>query len=311
MAHTPAPEPTIDHMWPTGSVHHWRGMGGSSATPIGPAMTTLRSVVAPLASMVRSAGIVYIVVQVVIWHSFYTADCGDWRPRRGGGLGARRSWSACGGAGPPPLWPGWTPPFTWRSRSAREAACHRRSATTCSAGWSSACRASFSSRRGTRPRALSALLALIIPAAYLGRRVAAARHRQKDPGRGGDPPDRRRARARARPPGLYRRAAAAGRGRGRAAEASAGEQYAVLSRNIERREHERLLHDTVLNTLTALARANADDVAEGGEQVPAGRGPDRGRARRPRRSRRPGPGARAAIWPARCGPSSPSCAAEG
>ena len=33
------------------------------------------------------------------------------------------------------------------------------------------------------------------------------------------------------------------------------------SRNIERREHERLLHDTVLNTLTALARAAADDPA--------------------------------------------------
>ena len=34
-------------------------------------------------------------------------------------------------------------------------------------------------------------------------------------------------------------------------------QYVVLSRNIERREHERLLHDTVLNTLTALSRASA------------------------------------------------------
>ena len=33
-------------------------------------------------------------------------------------------------------------------------------------------------------------------------------------------------------------------------------QYVVLSRNIERREHERLLHDTVLNTLTALSRAS-------------------------------------------------------
>ena len=47
-----------------------------------------------------------------------------------------------------------------------------------------------------------------------------------------------------------------------AAAAAASEQYAVLARNIERREHERLLHDTVLNTLTALARASSDDVAE-------------------------------------------------
>src|ERR1700678_2613624 len=64
-------------MWPTGSVHQWRGTGGSAVVRMGPAMTTLRSVVAPLASTVRSAGVVYIVVQVIIWHSFYTA--GPWR----------------------------------------------------------------------------------------------------------------------------------------------------------------------------------------------------------------------------------------
>ena len=57
-------------------------------------------------------------------------------------------------------------------------------------------------------------------------------------------------------------------GRAEAADATwtrpphaAGEQYAVLARNIERREHERLPHDTVLNTLTALARAAVDDPA--------------------------------------------------
>src|ERR1700728_2986973 len=63
-------------MWPTGSVHQWRGMRRLFAALVGPAMTTLRSVVAPLASTVRSAGVVYIVVQVVIWRSFYTA--GPW-----------------------------------------------------------------------------------------------------------------------------------------------------------------------------------------------------------------------------------------
>jgi signal transduction histidine kinase len=59
---------------------------------------------------------------------------------------------------------------------------------------------------------------------------------------------------------LYGRAAAAD-GAVHEAGQTAREQYAVLSRTIERREHERLLHDTVLNTLTALARASADDVA--------------------------------------------------
>ena len=59
---------------------------------------------------------------------------------------------------------------------------------------------------------------------------------------------------------LYGRAEAADATLDAAAHA-ASEQYAVLARNIERREHERLLHDTVLNTLTALARAGADDPA--------------------------------------------------
>jgi hypothetical protein len=45
------------------------------------------------------------------------------------------------------------------------------------------------------------------------------------------------------------------------ADRDSREQYVVLSRNIERREHERLLHDTVLNTLTALARGAGADVA--------------------------------------------------
>ncbi|HEX3389850.1 MAG TPA: ATP-binding protein [Streptosporangiaceae bacterium] len=55
---------------------------------------------------------------------------------------------------------------------------------------------------------------------------------------------------------LYRRAAWADRGFA-AADQEAHDQYVVLSRNIERREHERLLHDTVLNTLTAISRGSS------------------------------------------------------
>jgi len=40
-------------------------------------MTTLRSVIAHLATMIRYAGIAYIVVQVAIWHSFYAES--PWR----------------------------------------------------------------------------------------------------------------------------------------------------------------------------------------------------------------------------------------
>ncbi|HEY7144157.1 MAG TPA: ATP-binding protein [Streptosporangiaceae bacterium] len=45
------------------------------------------------------------------------------------------------------------------------------------------------------------------------------------------------------------------------ADAQARAQYVELTRNIERREHERLLHDTVLNTLTALARGGGPRAA--------------------------------------------------
>jgi signal transduction histidine kinase len=59
---------------------------------------------------------------------------------------------------------------------------------------------------------------------------------------------------------LYGRAAAADAALDEV-DRMASEQYVILSRNIEQREHDRLLHDTVLNTLTALARSGVDDVA--------------------------------------------------
>jgi signal transduction histidine kinase len=59
---------------------------------------------------------------------------------------------------------------------------------------------------------------------------------------------------------LYGRAARADLGFA-AADQEAHDHYVVLSRNIERREHERLLHDTVLNTLTAISRGNSSPAA--------------------------------------------------
>ena len=40
-----------------------------------------------------------------------------------------------------------------------------------------------------------------------------------------------------------------------AADSEARDQYVVLSENVERREQDRLMHDTILNTLTAIARS--------------------------------------------------------
>ena len=58
-------------MWPTAPILGWRETGGSATAPIGPAMTTLRLVIAYLASMIRYAGIAYVVLQVALWHTFY------------------------------------------------------------------------------------------------------------------------------------------------------------------------------------------------------------------------------------------------
>src|SRR5438477_108833 len=121
-------------MRPTEYPPRRRGTRDSGTAPLGPAMTTLRSVIARLASVVRGAGIVYIVVQVAIWPSFYAA-------------------------GP------------WRLAAAADAALAE-------------------------------------------------------------------------------------------ADRAAAGQYAILSRTVERREQERLLHDTVLNTLTALARAGPGETGD-------------------------------------------------
>jgi signal transduction histidine kinase len=46
-----------------------------------------------------------------------------------------------------------------------------------------------------------------------------------------------------------------------AAHREAHDQYVILSENVERREQDRLLHDTILNTLTAIARSGGTPAA--------------------------------------------------
>ena len=211
--------------------------------------------------MVRSAGIVYIIAQVIIWHTFYTADL--WRLA---GPAVAVAWAATVVVR---LRRGWPSPVLAGVDSAVYVALALAAQGSVPPqvrddmfGWL------VISMSGQlivpawyAPGALSTLLTAITPAAYL---VGAARlpitDRRTMTGAavilvviGLVHTLARRV--------LYRRAAAADRAVANAA-ASAGEQYAILSRNIERREHERLLHDTVLNTLTALARASADDLAE-------------------------------------------------
>ena len=223
-------------------------------------MTTLRSVVARLASLVRCAGIAYIAVQVAVWHSFYEAA-----PWRLAGPVAASLWAAAVTVYLRRRWP--APLF-----ACLDSAVYVALALSCQGCVPPGLRGHAYSwlviamsgqllvPAWYAPAAVFVPLALAAPAAYWAGAVQAAG-----------------AVSRTTTVATILLAMVAGvhiYGRralsGRAAEADAAlaeadrvasEQYVILSRNIERREHERLLHDTVLNTLTALARAGPGDRA--------------------------------------------------
>jgi signal transduction histidine kinase len=222
-------------------------------------MTTLRSVIAYLASTLRLAGIAYTVVAVVIWHSFYTDA--PWR------LTAPALAVAWGAVITVYLRRGSPSPFLACVDSAvyvllalGAAGCVPPDARDVALSWL------VISMSGQlivpawyAPRALFMLLALISPAAYwIGALTQPAPDIRTLAGTSAllvvtglfHAFGRRE---------LYGRAAVADAALAWADQA-ASEQFAVMSATIERREHERLLHDTVLDTLTALARAGGDDV---------------------------------------------------
>jgi len=247
-------------MRPTDFPPRWRVSGDSVIAPLGPAMTTLRSVVARLASLVRCAGVAYIAVQVAVWHSFYLAV-----PWRLAGPVAASVWAAAVTVYLRRRWP--APLF-----ACLDSAVYVALALSCQGCVPPSLRGHAYSwlviamsgqlivPAWYAPAAVFVPLALAAPAAYWAGAVQAAG-----------------AVSRTTTVAMILLAMVAGvhiYGRralsGRAAEAdaaldeadrAASEQYVVLSRNIERREHERLLHDTVLNTLTALARADPGDTA--------------------------------------------------
>src|SRR5580698_4348410 len=247
-------------MRPTDHLPPWRAGGDSGPTPIGPAMSTLRSVMGRLACLVRCGGIVYTVVQVAIWHSFYLDNL--WRLTL---PAAAIFWAAAAAlylrrGSPVPAFicvdsavyvvlalsaQGSVPlgirghAFSWLviSISSQVMAPAWYASATWSAPLVFAPLAAYwvgareIAHADIRLTAVTAVMLTIVATAHLyGRRQ------------------------------LYGRAAAADAALD-SADRVASEQYVILSRNIEYREHERLLHDTVLNTLTALARAGGDDVA--------------------------------------------------
>ena len=224
-------------------------------------MTTLRSVIAHLATMIRYAGIAYIVVQVAIWHSFYAES-----PWRAAAPALAVAWAATAA-----LYLRRHPPselLTWADTAAYLAL-----ALAAQGGVPPPVRDSAFSwlviamsgqlivPAWFAPGSLAALLALASPLAYLaGAGLWPVTDAKKMTGAailllvvGLVHGWGRRV--------LYGRAASADADVARADQA-AREQYAILCGNIERREHERLLHDTVLNTLTAVARGSGGAGAE-------------------------------------------------
>jgi signal transduction histidine kinase len=228
----------------------------------GPGMTTLRSVAARIARTIRCLAIAYVVVQVVIWHSFYAAD-----PWRLAGPAAVVAWAAAMVAYLRrrwPVWPvagidsgfhvalalsaGWCVPPAMRGDAANwlyivmtgqffipawfapTVVSVPLALASAASYWAGATMTLGTGSAGSSPGASTALLLAIAAANLCGRRM------------------------------LYRRAMGADNALAQA-DRDVREQYVVLSRNIERREHERLLHDTVLNTLTALTRAGSTDAA--------------------------------------------------
>ena len=248
-------------MWPTGYIPRMGSVGGFGTTPTGPAMATLRSVIAYLALLIRCAGIVYIVVQVAIWHSFYAGS--SWRLV---GPALAVVWSVALAAYLRRHWP--SPCLAcvdsafYVALAIGAQACVPPHARDNAFSWlvismsgQLIVPAWYAPSRLSVPLALSSPLAYWVGAVLLpvtnarmligsgilllaiGFVHVGGRHL------------------------LYGRAAGADAELDRA-DRAAHEQYAVLCRNIERREHERLLHDTVLNTLTALARSGGDAAAE-------------------------------------------------
>jgi signal transduction histidine kinase len=224
-------------------------------------MTAARSVAVRTASAIRCVAIAYIAVQVVIWHSFYAA--GPWRlagPAIAAAWGTvlvaylrrRPGWqlaSADSGIHVAlALGAQWCVPPAMRGDTANwlyivmagqlvvpawfgPAALSAPLSVVSAAAYLTGAALAPGGSGTTSPAAAAALLLGVTVVAWCARRM------------------------------LYRKAARADIALARA-DRESREQYVVLSRNIERREHERLLHDTVLNTLTALARPGSGAPGE-------------------------------------------------
>jgi signal transduction histidine kinase len=239
-------------------------------TPAGPAITALRAVAASTACVIRCLTIAYIALQVAIWHSFYSAD-----PWRLAGPLAAMGWAALVVAYLRGRWG----QVWWRDGLDSAASV----LLALGAGWCvpSAVRGDTTNwlyiamvgqlfvPAWLAPLASAAPLALISAAAYLAGTVVTPAARA-----GGSSAAVSAAVLVAIAAAawcarlLLERGAFAADATLATADREAREQRVALSRTTERREHERLLHDTVLNTLTAIGRAGRAGGSDAGGADP-------------------------------------------
>jgi signal transduction histidine kinase len=226
-------------------------------------MTALRSVVARIAAAIRCVGVAYIVVQVVIWQAFYSAEL--WRLA---GPVTAAVWGLAAAAFLRRRWPVW-------QLAGIDTGVYV--ALALSAGWCVP-----PAMRGAAASWLFIAMAsqLIVPAWFTPATVFVSLILASDAAYSGGLAVTSAAGARDSIPAataalllaaaamhwcfrrlLYRRFTRTDIALSDA-DRDARDQYVVLTRNIERREHERLLHDTVLNTLTALAHTGGNDSRE-------------------------------------------------
>jgi signal transduction histidine kinase len=257
--------------------------------PAGPAMSVLSTIIARIAAILRAIALAEVLVQVIIWHSFYLA-----RPWLLWGPAVAIAWSSAAIAYLRRRRPPWqlvcADTAVYAALALGAAWCVPPAMRGEAGSWLFILLASqIVTPIWFAPRALSAPLAFTPGVAFaVGTALAPATGLVT-----GNP---RRASlvllfALVAVHWFLRRTLSGRAMRAdaelAAADRDAREQYVILSRNIERREQDRLLHDTVLNTLTAISRSGSagavidqcrQDIAmleralsESGGVAPAGR----------------------------------------
>jgi len=231
----------------------------SGTAPAGPAMSVLSTIIARIAAILRAIALAEVLVQVIIWHSFYLA-----RPWLLWGPAVAIAWSGAAVAYLRRRRPPWqlvcADTAVYAALALGAAWCVPPAMRGEAGSWLFILLASqVITPIWFAPRALSVPLAFTPGVAFaVGTALAPATRLVT-----GNP--RRASLAllfalvavhwclRRMLCGRAMRADA----ELAAADRDAREQYVILSRNIERREQDRLLHDTVLNTLTAISRSGS------------------------------------------------------